>query len=317
MNELVVKQTNGVIDANFEEIKASLNEQLEVYRNMVFTEETKKVAKDTVAELRKGKKELSDRCKEVKKEYLIPLEQFMSKAEELAQMFDEPISFIHEQIDIFEKKRIEEKKVLVENIYLEMIPESDLQEIIPLTRIYNSKWENATFKEKDIKAEMLEVKEKVKTGIATIKSMNSEIEEKAIDMFKTSLDALSVVTFINNYEAQKREILEREKEKMRREEEERIRREERERIELELRHQEELNAVIEDAKEIAKEEIIEEVKDEIRNEITDSFIPEDVGEVKESPYTYTIFLTPDGKEKLEMFMNSIGAEFLCMEGFDA
>lgn len=40
-----VEQKNGVIGFNFEEIKEKLNSELEIYKNMIFTEESKTEAK--------------------------------------------------------------------------------------------------------------------------------------------------------------------------------------------------------------------------------------------------------------------------------
>lgn len=69
MNELsvVIKQKNGIIDfSNFEEIKKELSLYLEEYKAMSFTEESKGIAKEKTAELRKLKKEVNDRKIEVK-----------------------------------------------------------------------------------------------------------------------------------------------------------------------------------------------------------------------------------------------------------
>ena len=54
-----VQLQNGTIDANFESIKAALATELDVYKKMVFTEDSKKDAKDTVAYLRAFKKSLN------------------------------------------------------------------------------------------------------------------------------------------------------------------------------------------------------------------------------------------------------------------
>lgn len=296
MEEIIITQKSGEITANFEAVKAQLNEQLALYRNLVFTEEEKKKAKDTVAELRKGKKELADRCKEVKKEYMMPFDAFMEKADELAKMFDEPINLINEQIEAFEQKRIEEKKEIIKSIYAELVPEEEFQHIIPLNKIYNVKWENATFAEKAIKDEVMTLKLNAKSALETIKAMHSDIEERAIELYKSTLNVTEAVLLITNYENQKKEIMERERIKMREAEEERIRAEERRRIEEEQRAKEEL----ENAVQTAKAEAVEEL------------IPTDFGAV-ETAYQYTMMLTPDAKEKVEMFLNSIGIEFYGME----
>lgn len=300
MEEIIISQKSGVVNCDFEKAKAQLDAQLALYRNMVFTEDTKKDAKNTVAELRKEKKAFAERCKEVKREYMKPLDDFMAKASELSDMFDTPINFINEQIDAFEKQRIEEKKALIEEIYLELVSEEDIQAIIPLSAIYNSKWENATVNAKAIREEIMTAKIECKRAIETIKAMHSEVEEIAIEKYKADRDLSACVLYLSNYECQKREILEREQERIRREEEERIRREERAKIEAEQRHEEELRMVA------------EAVREETKAEVIDSFIPEPTTE-EEKPYTYTIFLSDSAKEVLENYMNSIGVEFLCTQ----
>ena len=72
--EVQVQQQAGKITCDFEAGKAYLNERLEEYRNVVFTEDSKKEAKATVASLRKEKKAFTDRVKEARDEYMKPLE---------------------------------------------------------------------------------------------------------------------------------------------------------------------------------------------------------------------------------------------------
>lgn len=66
-NSVVVTQKQGTISCDFESAKAYLQSRLDEFRGVLFTEDTKKDAKKVVAELRKEKKALSDRVKEVKK----------------------------------------------------------------------------------------------------------------------------------------------------------------------------------------------------------------------------------------------------------
>ena len=74
--DIIIKQNNGVIEENFTEAKAYLQQQLDAYKGVVFTEDTKKDAKETIANLRKDKKALQDKVKAVKVEYMRPFEEF-------------------------------------------------------------------------------------------------------------------------------------------------------------------------------------------------------------------------------------------------
>ena len=93
-----VEQKNGAIGFNFEEIKERLNSELEVYKNMIFTEDSKTEAKKTIASLRKLKKSVNDKKLEVKKSFMIPYTNFEAQVKELDKLIDEPI------VDMWKKR---------------------------------------------------------------------------------------------------------------------------------------------------------------------------------------------------------------------
>lgn len=303
-NMVVVTQQSGVINCDFEGAKAYLRGRLEEYQGVVFTEDSKTAAKKVVADLRKEKKAFSDRVKEVKAEYMAPFEAFFEQAKELVEMYDEPINFINGQVEEFEKKRVEEKKQLIIQLYEECI--ADMKDFLPLAKLYNPKWENATTTQKAIREELMTRKEEAKKAIAAIKEMHSDVEEIALNMYKESFDLTKSILYINQYEKQKAEIRAREQERIRREEEERIRREEREKMEAERRAQEEKEAALRKAEE-EKIAAVEAAKAETAQEVIDSFIPSTEGQT--SLFEYRMALTPDAKEKLERFMDSIGIDW--------
>lgn len=299
MNEMIIKQ-QSILECDFEGIKKHVADSLDFYSKVVFTEETKKDAKNTVADLRKEKKELADQVKALKKEYMKPFDEFNAKVEEILDLYDKPIIYINGQIEAFEEQRKQEKIKQIEEIYDELVPEEDLRQYIALKSIYNAKWENATFTTKAIKEEIMECKIKAKEAIEVIKSMGSEKQDEAIEMYKLTRDLTECLKFIQRYEAQKREILEREEARRKQEEEERIRREERARIEAENQRKED---------EQRHQEALQEAQEEARNEFIDSLIPEEVEGENEVVYTYDIKLTDSKKEALELFMNSVGIEY--------
>lgn len=305
-NNVVVTQQSAVIKCDFESAKAYLKERLEEYRGVLFTEDMKKDAKQTVADLRKEKKELIDRVKEVKKEYMKPFDAFNVQATELIEMYDEPIDFINNQVADYERKRIKEKKEYIQALYDEFVGCDELMaEYLPLNKIYNPKWENATTTRKAILTEMDGYVAKTKEAITSIKEMHSDVEEIALQMYKDTFDLTKCILYINNHERQKAEILAREKERIRREEEERIRREERAKMEAERKAQEEREALLRQA-EAEKQQAIEEA----RQEVVDSLIPTLEG--ISTLYEYRMSLTDDAKEKLEMYLDSVGIEWEMM-----
>ena len=211
---LSVQLQNGTIDANFDSIKAALAAELDTYKKMVFTEDSKKDAKDTVAYLRKFNKALDDKRKEVKKAYMAPCDAFEAKVNELKKQVDEPIKFINEQIEEFERKRVEEKRALIKNIYTGIAAEhAEAAEYLPLQKIYDKRWENATTTKKAITEAITERMTRVETDLTTIRSMESEYEDKGIERYKATLELSVAIATMNQFQKQKEEILRREKER--------------------------------------------------------------------------------------------------------
>lgn len=222
---LLVEQKNGTIGGNFEELKTALKAELEVYKNMVFTEETRPEARKAVANLRKLKKSMNDKKLEVKKNFMVPYTDFEAQVKELDKLIDEPINFISGQIEEFERKRVEERKKLISDIYTEIITEHDtVAEYLPLQRIYDSKWENSTTTRKTIKEGIMKHVEHVEKDLATIRSMESEFEDKGIAKYKTTLELSDALTTMNQYQKQKEDILRRQEEEAQKKAEEEARR---------------------------------------------------------------------------------------------
>lgn len=214
MLEVQISRNNGTIDFNFEDLKEALTAELELYKNLVFTEDTKADAKKTVAELRKLKKQISDKRIEVKKLYMQPYTDFEAKVKELDKLINEPITYISEQIDAFEQKRIEEKRELINEIYLELVSErEDIAGYAELNRVYDSKWENASTSKKTIQEAITSYLESVANDIAAIESMESEYEAKALMRYKETGVLSDALLTIRQWEKQKEEILKAEEEK--------------------------------------------------------------------------------------------------------
>lgn len=210
---LTVNQQAGTIGTNFDEIKEALKAGLAEYKNMVFTEDSKAEAKKTVASLRKLKKSVNDKKIEVKKTFMAPYTDFEAQVKELDKLIDEPIDFINGQVEEFERKRVEEKKALVSEIYTGIIVEHEaVAEYLPLQRIYDSKWENATTTKKAITEAITEHVEHVEKDLATIRDMESEFEDKGLEKYKTTLELSDALTTMKQYQRQKEEILNRQKE---------------------------------------------------------------------------------------------------------
>ena len=293
-----VVQTAGIINVDFESIESQLSEKMDEYNGLVFTEDKKKDAKADLAELRKYRKAVNDRKSEVKKAYMEPYNQFEAKVKKLIELIDEPINYIDGQVKEFEEKRIREKKAEIKKIYDEIVPE-DLQDYIPLECIYGTKWDNASTTMKSIKQEITDAVSKAESDISVIKGMNSDKTEDALNLYMSTRNLAVAIKFINDYEAKKREILERqakEKEKreaaLKQEEIDRIRREERERIAAEER-----------IKQDAKKEAVEELK------TVDEQAARPLSSADSKKVIYTVVATDDELQEIEMALTSLGVYF--------
>lgn len=311
----VIVQQEGTVSCNFEEVEGYIKERLKEYDGAIFTEESKGYAKKELAKLRAEKKELKDNLRDAKKKYMAPWDAFEPKAKELINLFDEPITLIDGQVKAFEEDRIAQKKALIEAIYTELV--GDLADIIPLERIYNPKWENATMKEKAIREEVLAQATAARIALDTIHGMHSDAETKALDVFKQTLSLPEAISCINAYEAQKEEILRKEQERKREEELERIRREEREKLEAERKVLEEREAqrrAAEEALEAQRRQLeeekqaaVEQARETGAQEVIENLTPDT--EEDTQLYEYRVALSKKGKEAFEMYLDSVGIDW--------
>lgn len=221
--EILVNETPALIEHNFTEVKASLSAMMEAYEGLTYTEDTVTVARNDVSTLRKIRKVIDDKRKEVKKAHMIPYEEFEAKAKELCEIIDNAIIPINKQIDEYSELKKKEKKAKILEYFNSQIGELDL---ITFEDVFNEKWvSNMSTTMKSIKAELDEYITTVKQDVDTIKSFGSEVEEKALSTYKGTKRLADAINIINDYEKQKTAILAREEAK-RKAEEERKRQEE-------------------------------------------------------------------------------------------
>lgn len=316
--EVIVNQQPGEIKLNYEEIKSMLEEKLKIYKGAVITEEGKTVAKKEVAYLRKLKKEIEDRRKEVKKTWNMPYEEFAAKVMSLTSMIDEPILLIDSQVKAFDDKQKAEKCEKIRELYKKEI--GDIAEYLTWEKVFQPTWVNVSVTMKKISEELQAKIEAVKKDILTIRSMQSESVPKALELYRVNLDAMEAIDYINRYEQQKREIIEREQKRKAEEEErrrqaeiERAREEERKRIaeEERIRREAAERAVAEERERVKEANDAEKVVCE-ESEIPQS--PEnDEALPFEQPLTKTVFYkviaTVEELEQIDMALNSLGIRF--------
>ena len=142
-----------VIGFNFEELKAELTARLDYYNSLAVTEDTIKEGKAERAKLSKLREAVEAKRKEVKRDYMAPYTDFESKVKELVSIIDAPIAAIDGQLKAFDDLRREEKRAEIQKTYAALVP-AEMQTILPLERIFDPKWLNATVKIKAVEAEL-------------------------------------------------------------------------------------------------------------------------------------------------------------------
>ena len=185
--ELRIKEITfpEVIDFNFEELKQEISSRVEMYRNLVYTDDQVKQAKADRANLNKFVKALSDERIKIKKQCLQAYEPFEAKVNELSKIVQEPIALIDAQIKDYEEKQKQDKLAKIQEYY-NGIEKPELQ-WLGLPAIYNEKWLNASVSMKSIQDEINARLEQVEKDLATLSDL-PEFGFEAAEVYKTTLD---------------------------------------------------------------------------------------------------------------------------------
>jgi Protein of unknown function (DUF1351) len=126
MRDLIVKTTNAVVNVNFEEVKASLTENLEKYKGIVVTDDNLKDCKDIQKDLSKLKKDIDSNRKDIKKQLEAPIKNFEVQCKELVGLISEVDTPIKEGIAIFDEMKREEKREYAREMIKEALIEYPL-----------------------------------------------------------------------------------------------------------------------------------------------------------------------------------------------
>ena len=165
-----------VIGFNFEELKAELTARLDYYNSLVVTEDTIKEGKAERAKLSKLRESVEAKRKEVKRDYMAPYTDFESKVKELVTIIDAPIAAIDGQLKAFDDIRREEKRAEVQKTYAALVP-AEMQTILPLERIFDPKWLNATVKIKAVEAELAAMVQQTEDDLQALDMVEPEFME--------------------------------------------------------------------------------------------------------------------------------------------
>lgn len=192
--ELKIKEITfpEAIDFNFDELKKEITDRVEMYKNLVYTEDQVKQAKADRANLNKFVKALSDERIKVKKQCLQPYEAFEAKVNELARIVQEPIALIDEQVKGYEEKQKQEKLEKIKAYWDEVLQADKVPEAVTFNQIFDEKWLNASVSMKSIQEKIDSRLEQIANDLATLENL-PEFSFEAIEVYKSTLDLTKAI----------------------------------------------------------------------------------------------------------------------------
>lgn len=219
------------IDWNFEELKEEITKKSSDYLNLVYSDDQIKDAKQDRANLRKLVTALENKRKEIKKEIMVPYDDFASKEKELVEIINGAIENIDTQVKGYEEGLRQEKLAKVKEIYKECI--GDLDRTIPFDKIFKESWLNVSTTLKSIKEEIITIREKIDGDLKIINAENSPYIYEMKEEYLKDFDLMVAMAKKQQLEdtAKKKALYEEQKRKEV-EERERKRKEEAARVEL-------------------------------------------------------------------------------------
>lgn len=281
----------GSIQFNGEELKAGLAGQMEVYKELPVSAENKADRKKDIATLRKMKKAVDDRRKEVKSIWLKPYDDFERKVKEILSLIDEPINLIDDQVKELEDRERRQKKAEIQEYFSSVAGE--YTEWLTLEQIYDPKWENASVSLKKVREEIDQKINEIKAALAVLTMSVSDVKDEALERYKSDLNLTAALAYINQYEAQRARIQQAEAERRQREQEQMLERE-RQRIREDERRRVQEEQVI---RQEARQEVIEDIKQPISDEVVTG---------AKVTAVYTVSATPEEMAEIETAFDSLG-----------
>lgn len=192
---------------NDEELKEELSKFVEPYKTIVF-EDTKEAKKD-LAMLRKLDKEIDDRKKAIKKEYMKHYDEFEMRIKDLRSIVAEPISIISGKVNEFEEDRKNQKLDAIRKIF-----DEEFKDIpVDLNKLLKESWLNATCTESAIRSDMQTIRLDFENGIRTIRLLGSDVTDKAIEIYLGTTDLTQAISYIKTYEDAKKAVVKEEEKK--------------------------------------------------------------------------------------------------------
>lgn len=193
------------IDWNFDELKEEITKKSSDYLNLVYSDDQIKDAKQNRANLRKLVTALENKRKEIKKEIMVPYDDFASKEKELVEIINGAIENIDTQVKGYEEGLRQEKLAKVKEIYKECI--GDLNRTIPFDKIFKESWLNVSTTLKSIKEEIITIREKIDGDLKIINAENSPYIYEMKEEYLKDFDLMAAMAKNSSSKIQQRRKL--------------------------------------------------------------------------------------------------------------
>ena len=179
------------IEANFEETKAWLTENLEPLRTMAVTPESMSQCKQYRASIRKVSARIDESRKMAKAAALEAYSSFEAKCKELTALCEEAANALDVQIKAMEEAAKQEKKDRLAAYFAQVV--GDMTEWLTFDDCFNPKWLNATYAESTAQMDICAAIDRCRADLNAIRALHSEFETTLLDEYTRTRNISAVL----------------------------------------------------------------------------------------------------------------------------
>ncbi len=179
------------IEANFEETKAWLTENLEPLRTMAVTPESMSQCKQYRASIRKVSARIDESRKMAKAAALEAYSSFETKCKELTALCEEAANALDVQIKAMEEAAKQEKKNRLAEYFAQVV--GDMAEWLTFDDCFNPKWLNTTYAESTAWMDINAAIDRCRADLNAIRALHSEFETTLLDEYTRTRNISAVL----------------------------------------------------------------------------------------------------------------------------
>lgn len=194
----------GEIQNNLESFIEEVKREVAPYQGLIFEPEDTKGAKKTVADLRKYRKDIEDRRKQVKKEWLVPYTAFESRVKEALSFIDDVITPITEQLSEAEQRRIKEKTAAIEDLKTQVFSDSVVNSYRDELWLNDPKWINATVSLKKIEEQLQVIRLRVQNDLNALNNTDVDLRKRLIEEYRKTGSISSTLGLLERIRAEEK-----------------------------------------------------------------------------------------------------------------